>query len=87
MSQFNRRIPWPARQSLGPEALLTLAYHGWTEPVERVLTAAEQAGVKVLTPRPGQSVEPDVTPPIARWWPSLPWTTAADDPLVSTITR
>jgi hypothetical protein len=39
-------------------ALLKLANHPWTEPVERVLIAARRRGVDVLTPRPGESVEP-----------------------------
>ena len=64
--------------------LFTLAYHGWTEPVERVLAAAKRAGVPVLAPRPGQSVEPAVAPSAERWWPKLPWQTAAEHPIVST---
>jgi L-ascorbate metabolism protein UlaG (beta-lactamase superfamily) len=65
-------------------AALTLAYHGWTEPVERVLAAAERADVKVLTPRPGQSVEPARAPLVQRWWPSLPWEREEQNPVVST---
>ncbi len=66
-------------------ALLTLAYHGWTEPVQRVLATAEMLGVRVITPRPGQSVEPDSSLPPERWWPAeVPWQTAAESPLVST---
>jgi hypothetical protein len=38
--------------------LFQLAFHGWTEPVERVLAAAALRGVAVATPRPGESVEP-----------------------------
>ncbi|MEO6323635.1 MAG: MBL fold metallo-hydrolase [Thermoanaerobaculia bacterium] len=64
-------------------ALLTLAYHGWTEPMERVLAAAKTRGVTVLTPRPGQSVEPDLDPRSERWWPELPWQTAEQAPLKS----
>ncbi|MFT3928399.1 MAG: MBL fold metallo-hydrolase [Myxococcales bacterium] len=63
--------------------LLQLAYHGWTEPVERVLAEAGRTGTRVLTPKPGQSVEPDTSPPIARWWPVLPWSDAVKDPIVS----
>jgi L-ascorbate metabolism protein UlaG (beta-lactamase superfamily) len=65
-------------------ALLTLAYHGWTEPVERVLAAAQRSGVTVLTPRPGQSVEPTVASGGKRWWPEVPWETAEQSPVVST---
>lgn len=38
--------------------LFSLAYHGWTEPAERVLSAANAHHVKVLMPKPGESVEP-----------------------------
>ncbi len=65
---------------------LTLAYHGWTEPIERVLVAGARAGVAILSPRPGQSVEPEAPPPRERWWPDLPWKTADDEPIVSTQT-
>lgn len=64
-------------------ALLTLAYHGWTEPIERVLAAAQRAGVTVSTPKPGQSIEPDRGVVFERWWPSVPWETADQSPLVS----
>jgi L-ascorbate metabolism protein UlaG (beta-lactamase superfamily) len=67
--------------------LFALAYHGWTEPIERVLVAARTAGVTVLTPRPGQSLEPSAPPAFERWWPELPWRTAAQAPIVSTHMR
>jgi L-ascorbate metabolism protein UlaG (beta-lactamase superfamily) len=63
--------------------LFALALHGWTEPIERALTAASAAGVPLLTPKPGESVEPSAPPPSQRWWPSLPWHRAAEDPIVS----
>jgi len=62
---------------------LTLAFHGWTEPIERVLAAASKAGVAVVAPKPGQRVEPASAPPVVRWWPQLAWETAADSPIVS----
>lgn len=61
-----------------------LALHGWTEPVERVIVAAEAAGVDFAIPRPGESIEPASPPPLVRWWPELPWQTAAEHPIVST---
>ena len=64
--------------------LFDLAYHGWTEPMERVLAAAEREGVTVLAPRPGASVEPEAAPALERWWPSIPWRTGAEDPIVAT---
>ncbi len=65
-------------------ALLTLAYHGWTEPIERVLAAAPARQATVLTPRPGQSFAPGTPAPFSRWWPALAWETATQSPLVST---
>jgi L-ascorbate metabolism protein UlaG (beta-lactamase superfamily) len=65
-------------------ATFTLAFHGWTEPVERALAAARAAGVTLVAPKPGQSIEPSVPEPLVRWWPNLPWRTAAEDPIVAT---
>ena len=68
--------------------LFQLAHHPWTEPVERVLLAARCSNMSVMTPRPGQSVEP--TAPRAgdndRWWPTTRWSTAAQNPIASTLT-
>ncbi|HKP63405.1 MAG TPA: hypothetical protein VJV78_42005 [Polyangiales bacterium] len=64
-------------------ALLQLAYHGWTEPVERSLTAAQTSGARVATPRPGEPFEPDADLPRWRWWPELPWETAEQMPIRS----
>ena len=66
--------------------LFKLAHHGWTEPVERVLAAARCTDVPVLTPRPGQSIEPTALRPgdSQRWWPQARWATAAQRPIVAT---
>ena len=65
-------------------ALLTLAYHGWTEPVERVLAEAKQQGARVIAPPPGVSVEPTrAREPGAPWWPTVPWQTAQEHPIRS----
>jgi L-ascorbate metabolism protein UlaG (beta-lactamase superfamily) len=63
--------------------LFTLASHGWTEPIERVLVAARDAGAVVISPRPGQSVEPTAERPQEHWWPTLPWRTGAENPIVA----
>lgn len=63
--------------------LFALASHGWTEPIERVLAAARDSGAVVISPRPGQSVEPTVEKPQEHWWPVLPWRTAAKYPIVA----
>ena len=65
--------------------LFNLAFHGWTEPIERVLVAAESSGVVVLAPRPGQSIEPEAPGPMKAWWPEVSWRTAAQDPIVATL--
>lgn len=61
----------------------SLGIHSWTEPVERVLVAARRKGVDVAIPRPGQSIEPARPPALVRWWPTLPWRTAEEDPIKS----
>ncbi len=67
--------------------LFRLAYHGWTEPIERVTAAAALRNVSVTTPRPGESVEPTLPLRTTRWWPALPWETVAQHPIVSTQLR
>jgi L-ascorbate metabolism protein UlaG (beta-lactamase superfamily) len=66
--------------------LFDLALHGWTEPIERVLAAAAREGVRVIVPRPGEPVEPAISRAPERWWPALPWRTAAEAPVRSTGT-
>ena len=60
-----------------------LAFHGWTEPAERVIVAAQAAGVPLAVPRPGQSVVPADPPAVGRWWPEQSWQTADQTPIVS----
>jgi len=60
-----------------------LAMHGWTEPIERLLVAAEAAGIPVAVPRPGGMVIPLTAPPLERWWPHERWRTVAEYPLTS----
>ena len=45
-----------------------LAFHTWTDPVERLLVAAEEHGVELALPRPGESVTPGVDVPADPWW-------------------
>lgn len=64
--------------------LFDLALHGWTEPVERVLRAAQESGVEVQTPPPGGTVVVGAAQPqVARWWPDVPWLSAEAAPVVS----
>lgn len=64
--------------------LFDLAFHGWTEPIERVREAALAANVPLLAPRPGESIEPERLEPFEPWWPELPWRTAEVYPIVAT---
>ncbi|MBW2529316.1 MAG: MBL fold metallo-hydrolase [Deltaproteobacteria bacterium] len=64
-------------------ATFNLAIHGWTEPAERVLVAAEAAGVELALPQPGQTIDVAEPPKPERWWPDVPWQSAADHPIVS----
>lgn len=63
--------------------LFDLARHGWTEPMERVLAAADSKGVRVATPRPGDMVEPARLGASTRWWPRVRWETGAEAPVWS----
>jgi L-ascorbate metabolism protein UlaG (beta-lactamase superfamily) len=63
--------------------LFALASHGWTEPIERALAAGHNARAVVITPRPGQSVEPTEERPQEHWWPEVPWRTGAEYPIVA----
>jgi L-ascorbate metabolism protein UlaG (beta-lactamase superfamily) len=58
-----------------------LANHAWIEPVERLIAAGGDLSLAI--PRPGESIEPAAPPLVARWWPALPWQTAAQAPVVS----
>ncbi|MEM1349841.1 MAG: MBL fold metallo-hydrolase, partial [Myxococcota bacterium] len=64
--------------------LFNLALHGWTEPMERLWVAATKRGVDFTVPRPGQPFLIGDAPKPERWWPDLPWETAAQHPIVST---
>ena len=59
-----------------------LALHGWTEPIERA-SRQPPPRVRIATPRPGH-LRADDHVPTERWWPTLPWHTAAEAPINST---
>jgi L-ascorbate metabolism protein UlaG (beta-lactamase superfamily) len=48
-------------------ATFRLAPHPWSEPVERMLIAADGEGVRVVTPKPGQRIEP-TSAVLDPWW-------------------
>lgn len=62
--------------------MFNLALHGWTEPGERIIAAAEALGIPIALPRPGESITAEVFPS-ERWWPERPWQTAAEAPAIS----
>ncbi|MEM7134976.1 MAG: MBL fold metallo-hydrolase [Myxococcota bacterium] len=64
--------------------LFDLASHSWTEPAERVLVSARDAGVDAVFPRPGESFDPAAASRFVRWWPDVPWETAEEHPVVAT---
>jgi L-ascorbate metabolism protein UlaG (beta-lactamase superfamily) len=49
-------------------ATFNLAFHTWSEPIRRALTAAEEAGVTVAAPMPGQRVDLHRPVSVDRWW-------------------
>ncbi len=49
----------------------TLAYHSWTDPVERASQEAEQRGVELLAPRLGATItlsRDEASPTVEAWW-------------------
>jgi L-ascorbate metabolism protein UlaG (beta-lactamase superfamily) len=48
----------------------TLAYHGWTEPIERALKASEKSGVNMITPKIGETIpfDGEFSTPSSSWW-------------------
>lgn len=45
-----------------------LAPHAWDQPIQRLLAAADAAGVRVAVPKPGGRVDPGDPPEFDRWW-------------------
>jgi L-ascorbate metabolism protein UlaG (beta-lactamase superfamily) len=52
-------------------ATFALAPHPWAEPVERLRRAAEERGVPLAVPRPGERIDVDLPPTLTPWWNSL----------------
>ncbi len=49
-------------------ATFRLAPHPWSEPVERLVEAAEAEGVLIAVPKPGERVQPDEALAADPWW-------------------
>ena len=68
--------------------LFNLSFHGWTEPVERLLAEAQAQQVAVVIPKPGEMLEPALASgPVKAWWPQLPWERADQSPVISSGTE
>jgi L-ascorbate metabolism protein UlaG (beta-lactamase superfamily) len=52
-------------------AAFTLAFHAWTEPIERAIIAAKAKGVRVITPLLGEKVVIGAKYPETAWWRAL----------------
>ena len=49
-------------------ATFNLAFHGWSEPVRRVVEAARAAGTTVTVPLPGERIDTNAVSPQVPWW-------------------
>lgn len=49
-------------------ATFNLAFHGWSEPVRRLVAAARAAGTPVSVPLPGQRIDANAVAPQQSWW-------------------
>ena len=49
-------------------ATFNLAYHDWREPIQRAITAAQDKGIRLVTPRIGQMFAPNELLPRSKWW-------------------
>ncbi|MBN2723034.1 MAG: MBL fold metallo-hydrolase [Deltaproteobacteria bacterium] len=67
--------------------LFSLAYHSWTEPVERVMAITKRLKVKVLTPRPGEILKVNRKTITKRWWPQIPWVNSIKNPIHSSLLK
>lgn len=63
----------------------TLAMHSWTAPVERTAIAAKAAGMPLITPRPGEPVDPEHAQTQAWWTPGVPFLSATEQPVVANL--
>jgi L-ascorbate metabolism protein UlaG (beta-lactamase superfamily) len=48
-----------------------LAFHAWSEPVERLWQQAKEQGVTLAVPRPGERVDVDAPPEPDPWWQAI----------------
>lgn len=72
---MNPEQAWKTHLDLHGAAILpihwgtfTLAFHGWAEPLERLLTAAGDRTDDVLTPVPGERIDLSARETTSSWW-------------------
>jgi L-ascorbate metabolism protein UlaG (beta-lactamase superfamily) len=49
-------------------ATFDLGLHPWYEPIERLLTAARETDVRIITPIIGEQVDINRLPEVSKWW-------------------
>jgi L-ascorbate metabolism protein UlaG (beta-lactamase superfamily) len=59
-------------------ATFDLGFHGWAEPVQRLLAAAGTADAQVAVPRPGERIDPTAVTADSDWWSAIAF--AAETP-------
>ncbi|WP_248958280.1 MBL fold metallo-hydrolase [Sphaerisporangium perillae] len=52
-------------------ATFTLALHPWAEPVDRLWREAKARDVRIVAPRPGETVDVEASPAVDGWWETL----------------
>jgi L-ascorbate metabolism protein UlaG (beta-lactamase superfamily) len=52
-------------------ATFNLAFHDWSEPVDRVWREAKDRNVRLAVPRPGERIDVDTPPPVDGWWQAI----------------
>jgi L-ascorbate metabolism protein UlaG (beta-lactamase superfamily) len=52
-------------------ATFNLGLHTWSEPAQRLVVAAEKAGVPLAVPRPGERVDAITPDPPTDWWSAV----------------
>ncbi|MFC4531123.1 MBL fold metallo-hydrolase [Sphaerisporangium dianthi] len=52
-------------------ATFALALHPWAEPVDRLWREAKARDVRIVAPRPGETVDVDAAPAVDGWWETL----------------
>jgi L-ascorbate metabolism protein UlaG (beta-lactamase superfamily) len=52
-------------------ATFNLGFHPWAEPVQRLGSAAAEAGVRIAVPRPGGRIDASAPPDPTDWWSAV----------------